>query len=61
MKHKLENLFDHYSIAVLKWHHDGGVPREKIVGHLPKEVSRLVKFTILHGAQASVEVIDETY
>lgn len=56
VKHKEDNLFDRYAIAAVK--RDQGNPREKVVGHLPKEISRLL---MLHGAQVSLKVIEETY
>ncbi len=59
VKHEEENPFDRYAIAAVK--RDHGNPREKIVGHLPKEISRLVWFIILHGARVSLKIIEETH
>ena len=61
MKHEEENLFDQYAIAAVKRDHNPGAQAEKIVGHLPKELSRLVRFIILHGARVSLKVIEETH
>lgn len=61
VKHEEGNLFDRYAIAAVKRNHSDVTVREKIVGHLPKEISRLVRFIILHRALVSVKVIDEAY
>ena len=50
------NRFDIYAIAAVKHDHS-----TRIVGHLPKEVSRLVKFILVHGAEASIKVVDDNY
>jgi hypothetical protein len=59
VKHEDKNHYDRYAIAALKQEH-GGL-REKIVGHLPKEISRLVRFIMLHRARVSLKVIEEDY
>ena len=59
VKHEEENPYDRYAIAAVKQDH--GNLEERIVGHLPKEISRLVWFIMLHGAHVSLKVIDEAY
>ena len=60
VKHEEENPFDLYAIAAVKRDGNPGAQREKIVGHLPKEISRFVRFIILHGARVSVKAVEET-
>ena len=51
--HETKNAYDRRAIAVLK--------QSQIVGHLPKEISRIVRFKIVHGAHISVTVLDEQH
>ena len=60
-KHEAENSFDRHAIAAIKQRRDGGLPLEQVVGHLPKEISRFIKFIIIHGTQVTVKVIDVDY
>ena len=57
-EHEAENSFDRHAIAAIKQRRDGGLPLEQVVGHLPKEISRFIKFILIHGAQVTVKVID---
>ena len=60
VKHEEGNPFDQYAIAAVKSDRNPGAQTEKIVGHLPNEIPRLVRFIILHGVQVSVKVVEET-
>ena len=53
------NVHDRYAIAAKKTL--PGIVRPTIVGHLPREVSRLTFFLILHGARVSCQVVDARY
>uniref|UniRef100_A0A1X7VMT9 Uncharacterized protein n=1 Tax=Amphimedon queenslandica TaxID=400682 RepID=A0A1X7VMT9_AMPQE len=53
-EHEENNLYDRYAIADKK--KLPGQAQESIVGHLPKEVSRLTRFIILHGATVTAKV-----
>ena len=53
------NPHDCYAIAVTK--HFPGTLAESVVGHLPREISRLTYFLIMHGARASCKVMDVHY
>ena len=61
VKHEAENSFDRHAIAAIKQRRDGGLPLEQVVGHLPKEISRFIKFILIHGARVTVKVIDVDY
>ena len=51
------NCFDRYAIAAVKYLRND----TRVVGHLPKEVSRLVTFILAHGAEVSVKVMDNNH
>ena len=53
-RYEMGNHHDRYTIAGYK---KFGVV-ERIVGHLPREISRYIHFIILHGATVSVKVVD---
>ena len=48
------NPYDHFAIKTLS--SDG-----KIVGHLPREISRVTKFFLDHGANISVKLTSRHY
>ena len=49
--HETGNAYDRHVIVAVK--------HSQIVGHLPKEISRIARFIMAHGAQASVTVLDD--
>lgn len=49
-KRETDNLFDKYAISVLK--------DDTVVGHVPKEISKLVAFFIKHGGMLKCVVAD---
>ena len=51
VNHETGNAYDRHAIAAVK--------QSQIVGHLPKEITRIVRFIMAHGAQASVTVLDD--
>lgn len=57
VQHEDGNQYDQYAVAAYK----RDMSHNKTVGHLPKEISRLVTFLLIHGAQISVRVVDEKY
>ena len=61
VKREEENPFDRYAIAAVKRDRNPGALTEKIVGHLPKEISRLVSYIILHGARVLVKMVEEAH
>ena len=54
--HELNNSHDRYAIAARQ--RLLGQIIESTVVHLPKEISRITRFIILHGAVVTVKVID---
>ena len=54
--HERDNAYDRYAIAARR--RLPGQIVESTVGHLPKEISRITRFLILHGAVVTVKVID---
>ena len=50
------NPYDRFAIAGVM--NQPETRREKVVGHLPGEISRLTWFIIIHGAAVSVQVVD---
>ena len=56
-----ENSFDRHAIKAIKQRTDRGLPLEQVIGHLPKEISRFIKFILIHGAQVTVKIIDVNY
>ena len=48
------NAFDQYAIAAMK----RGANQDKIVGHLPREISRFTWFILSHGASVTIKVVD---
>ena len=61
VKYEEENPFDRYAIAAVKQDRNPGAQAENIVGHLPKEICRLVRYIMLHGARVSLKVVEETH
>jgi hypothetical protein len=59
VEHEASNTYDQYAIALKK--RLPGRITNSVVGHLPKELSRFVRFIILHGASASAKVVDTHY
>ena len=57
--HEPGNRYDPYAIACVK--KLPGRIYESVVGHLPKEVSRITRFIILHGTRVSAKVVDIQY
>ena len=54
---KEKNPFDRYAIAAMKW-----LPRrlaDCTIGHLPREISRVIRFFLLRGGVVSVEIVDK--
>ena len=56
---ELHNPHDSYAIAVMK--KLPGMLAESVVGHLPREISRLTYFIILHGGRASCKIKSVQY
>ena len=54
--HETSNPYDRYAIAARKCL--PGYLVEVTVGHLPKEISRVTRFIMLHGATVAVKVLD---
>ena len=54
--HERDNSCDRYAIAARQ--RLPGQIIESTVGHLPKEISRITRYIILHGAVVTVKVID---
>ena len=50
------NAFDRYAIAAVK--RGGGGSQDKVVGHLPREISRFTWFIVSHGASVMIKVVD---
>ena len=58
--HERENLHGHYAIAAYK--RLPGRLADSIIGHLPREISRLTRFFfLLRGGVAAAEVINTTH
>ena len=55
--HERGNPYDRYTIAARK-SLPGTLAVESTVGHLPREISRLTRFIMLHGAIVVVKVLD---
>ena len=53
------NLHDRYAIAA--WNHASVPDPNKVVGHLPNEISHFTWFIITHGAVVTVQVISPKY
>jgi len=58
--HERSNPYDRYAIAATK-SLPGTLVVESTVGHLPKEISRLMRFIMLHGAAIVVVKILNTH
>lgn len=56
VKHESRNCHDRYAMAVMK--RLPGTLVASVVGHLPREISRLTHFIIVHGAKVSCKVMD---
>ena len=56
-RREIGNAHDRYAIAGYK---KFGL-FEKIIGHLPREISRYIHFIILHGATISIKVVDVSH
>lgn len=56
VEHEVSNAYDQYAIALKK--RLPGRIADSVVGHMPKELSRIVYFIMLHGASVSAKVID---
>ena len=54
---EIGNAHDRYAIAGYKMF---GLVK-KIVGHLPREISRYIHFIILYGATISIKVVDVSH
>ena len=55
-KHEDSNIHDPYAIACTKRMPGHLLP--SVVGHLPKEIARIIRFIILHGARVTAKVVD---
>jgi len=55
--HERSNPYDCYAIAARK-SLPGTLAVESTVGHLPKEISRLTSFIMLHGAIVVVKILN---
>ena len=55
--HERSNPYDRYAIAARK-SLPGTLVVESTVGHLPREISRLTRFIMLHGAIVVVKILD---
>ena len=47
---------DQYAIAAVK--RGGGGSQDKVVGHLPREISRFTWFIVSHGVSVMMKVVD---
>ena len=56
MEHEPSNAYDHHAVALKK--RLPGHISDSVVGHLPKELSRFVRFILQHGASGSAKVLD---
>ena len=56
--HEPNNAYDRYAIAATKHVHVLGQTSPVIVGHIPKELSRITRYIMLHGATVTVIVRD---
>ena len=53
--HEINNLFDRFSITVVQFTSD------KVVGHLPMEISRATKFLLDRAAEVSITITGAHY
>ena len=58
-EHKRNNLYDRHAIAAKK--KLPGRISNSIIGHLPKEISRITQYIILYGAVVTLKVCDTHY
>ena len=57
--HERSNPYDRYAIAACARNSlPGTLVVESTVGHLPREISRLTRFIMLHGAIVVVKILD---
>ena len=54
-----ENPFDRYAIAAMK--RLPGRLGDCTIGHLPREISKTIRFFLLRGGVASVEIVDKNH
>ena len=57
--HERKNPFDRYALAAMK-----RLPRrlaDCTIGHLPREISRVIRFFLLRGVVVSVEIVDKNH
>ena len=57
--HESTNAYDRYAIAATKYMPGSVAP--VIIGHLPKELSRITMYNMLYGATVTVTVHDINY
>ena len=55
-EHEINNLYDRHAISVKK--HLPGRLTSSVVGHLPKELSRITRYIMMYGAVVTVKVVD---
>ena len=56
LSHERKNLHDRYAIAA--YNRLPGQLADSIIGHLPREISRPTRFSLLRGGVAVAEVIN---
>ena len=57
--HEPSNIYDRYAIAAVK--NIPGWSGMSVIGHLPKEITRLTRYIMLYGATVTVRVHDVNY